>query len=605
MVSSLSRLSPVPAFPAYTGPYKVGSVDVEIPVSELDSPSQAPEAADGISTVQFRVFYPATPDSNGPPVTWLPAPQRLHISAYTQFIGINSMLASVLSFLPWHLHYTSIPVHKNAKLATPRNSGGRWPTAVFSHGLGGSRNAYSQIAGSLASHGVVVVCPEHRDGSAAISIIREPGAQDRPISRNPRRLVPYIRLPHEQKPEIWRARDTQIQIRLWELGLIMEAMFGLDSGVDAIAIKNMNQSTSKSALQQFAGRLDVQEPGRIIFAGHSFGAATVTLFLKSTYYADRPEVANIGGQVFAPRTGSNTRRLITEKNPTILLDMWCFPLLSSTFAPLLRLPFPTYADVSGAPGGTALLAIESEAFYKWNEHLHCKARILSPDPTARVVTSTVFKRRRSSQEGAESPNNVELARPNFFYVHQSAHLSQSDFGILFPWLSRKLFGVDEPERALRLNMRAMLQHLRANGIPVARTWHGDLVDGPMGTEGKADSEGFVVAKGTISTTGDRGFDDGVNDDAAILDKSSEGAGVKGWSYIDIVGLGDKAGRTEDELLSRETEHGVSADLSEGEDTERQMEGEMEPGVSPVEKGAPVGSLQRATEGAAKGATTVS
>lgn len=37
---------------------------------------------------------------------------------------------------------------------------------VFSHGLGGSRNSYCHLLGSLASHGVVVVAAEHRDGSA-------------------------------------------------------------------------------------------------------------------------------------------------------------------------------------------------------------------------------------------------------------------------------------------------------------------------------------------------------------------------------------------------------------------------------------------------------
>lgn len=97
MKSYFSRMSPVPAFPEYTGPYKVGTADVEIPVSKLDSPSPTPDAAANIHTIQFRVFYPATPDSKGPPITWLPAPQRLHVAAYTQFLGLNPMMASVLS----------------------------------------------------------------------------------------------------------------------------------------------------------------------------------------------------------------------------------------------------------------------------------------------------------------------------------------------------------------------------------------------------------------------------------------------------------------------------------------------------------------------------
>lgn len=97
LASYLSQLSPVPSFPEYTGPYKVGTVDVEIPVSELDSPSPAPDTAADIHTVQFRIFYPTTANSAGKNISWLPAPQRHHVSAYTQFIGIKPMLADLVS----------------------------------------------------------------------------------------------------------------------------------------------------------------------------------------------------------------------------------------------------------------------------------------------------------------------------------------------------------------------------------------------------------------------------------------------------------------------------------------------------------------------------
>ena len=97
MASLLSRLGIVPSFPDYTGPYKVGTVDVESPVTELDSPAPPPDGADGLLTVQFRIFYPAEADSQGKPITWLPAPQRLHVSAYSQFLGFGPALSSVLS----------------------------------------------------------------------------------------------------------------------------------------------------------------------------------------------------------------------------------------------------------------------------------------------------------------------------------------------------------------------------------------------------------------------------------------------------------------------------------------------------------------------------
>lgn len=97
MASFVSSLSPVPAFPEYLGPYKVGTVDVEIPVSELEAPCSAPDGSSHIYTVLFRIFYPAVPESQGKRVSWLPAPQRLHIAAYAQFLGAGNTLASLLS----------------------------------------------------------------------------------------------------------------------------------------------------------------------------------------------------------------------------------------------------------------------------------------------------------------------------------------------------------------------------------------------------------------------------------------------------------------------------------------------------------------------------
>jgi platelet-activating factor acetylhydrolase len=95
MTSCFSRLSPIPSFPEYTGPHKVGTIDVELPVSELECPSPAPD--EGISTVQYRIFYPCDPNSKGKAINWIPSPQRGYISAYTKFLGAGSMLADFIS----------------------------------------------------------------------------------------------------------------------------------------------------------------------------------------------------------------------------------------------------------------------------------------------------------------------------------------------------------------------------------------------------------------------------------------------------------------------------------------------------------------------------
>jgi platelet-activating factor acetylhydrolase len=87
--------TPIPGFSPYTGPHKVGSIDVELPVSELESPASAPD--ESIPTVQYRIFYPCEQEAKGKHVDWLPAPQRGYVSAYTRFLGAGSIMAEVIS----------------------------------------------------------------------------------------------------------------------------------------------------------------------------------------------------------------------------------------------------------------------------------------------------------------------------------------------------------------------------------------------------------------------------------------------------------------------------------------------------------------------------
>ena len=88
----------MPGFSPYTGPHKVGTIDVELPINELESPSPAP--TEDIPTIQYRIFYPCEPDAEcKKSVNWLPAPQRGYVSAYTRFLGAGSLLADVISYV--------------------------------------------------------------------------------------------------------------------------------------------------------------------------------------------------------------------------------------------------------------------------------------------------------------------------------------------------------------------------------------------------------------------------------------------------------------------------------------------------------------------------
>lgn len=399
------------------------------------------------------------------------------------------------------LYYVTIPVHSNADVLEPPTESKRWPVMMFSHGLGGSRNAYSHICSSLASHGVVVVAPEHRDGSCPISFVHTPEEKEK------MRRIEYKKVPHKASTEVYEARDEQLRIRLWELGLIHDALLKIDNRVPLRNVaEDQKKSGGKDMLTMFSHLLDVHEPGKISFAGHSFGGATTIQFVKSVYYHDATSLKSYR-PLFSPTEDSNIVRQITPQTPVMLLDLWTLPIQSPSTTWLRNKPMPCYDSPAG---GSNLLSILSEAFYKWSSNLNDTKRIVSK-PTG------------SQNKFPNQPG------PHIFYPTASAHLSQSDFGVLFPWITTKVFGAKEPERVLRLNARAMLQIMRNADIEVAAT-------------SKEDMELQDV----------EGLDKGVPQDEKILSHADES--VRGWISLGTELYGGKS----------EVEKGPSDAMVEGE-----------------------------------------
>lgn len=344
---------------------------------------------------------------------------------------------------------------------------------VFSHGLGGSKNAYSHLCGSLASYGLVVIAPDHRDGSSPVSFVRD--AEVRVVKK-----VDFQPLPHTASKTTDEARDQQLKIRLWELGTIHKILVQLDHGrkltnyggdkpieaqpqqslyskdsLAALASKLMGDkvpdtykpSLAKGDLTMFQSKLDVHAPGKIAWAGHSLGAASVVQFIKTVYYSPGSNPPASYQPLYTPGKSSSLTRQITPQSPVLLLDLWCLPLESSSTQWLWQKPMPSYAE--SGPAGANILAILSEAFFKWRGNLLQTKRILSEKPSLK------------------KPQKPKRAAPNIFYPIGSAHLSQSDFGVLFPFMTKRAFGAKDPARVLRLNTRAILQVLRNMEYEVA------------------------------------------------------------------------------------------------------------------------------------------
>lgn len=443
----------VPKFPEFSGPYKVGTIDVEIPLDELRSPSPSPLDDDSkVKTILYRIFYPCDPETKNEYADWLPQPQRAYLAGYCRLLNVKSNVASCLSYIPNPFSFIKIPARIDAPILKANNLNNRWPVMIFSHGLGGTRNTYSFIAGSISSYGMIVITPEHRDGSAPISFIRNlsPEAKGLKQTLSDDQSVDYIQLPHVASSTVEEARNSQLKIRLWELGLVHDSLLKINDG---IPIKNL--SPSSFILDSVKGMMDLETPGKISFAGHSFGAATITQFVKSTFYASSVYQAPKDFEpLFKPDSTATITKQIIESTPVILLDVWCLPLKAETTRWLWNRPLPSYNNEK-SPGGKVILAIESASFYNWDEHLQTTKKLLSPSPSSSINLEAVR-------------NDISTWKePYFYYAENSAHISQSDFGLLYPSITNKFLGCEEPERLMMLQVRAIVQFLRNQDIEIS------------------------------------------------------------------------------------------------------------------------------------------
>lgn len=263
-----------------SGPYSVAVCDVRMP------PSVTP-------SFRTRLFYPTNPDANSNPAHFFPPsttrlPDR-NVLSVMRFANVPA--AHIVSFALSYLAKVPIPAQSTGDVLQPSTKDG-YPVMVFSHGLGGATGNYSNTCIDVASHGYIVVAPEHTDGSAFEALI---GSDNTPI--------PYLRYNSRVDGPVAEFREKQIDTRCSDISSLLGVLErssrgGGDHNDDGAEL--MTPLRKNCPVPSLKGMLDMK---RIVVAGHSFGAATALVF-----------------------TSREKPTLWSKPQAVICLDAWMIPL---------------------------------------------------------------------------------------------------------------------------------------------------------------------------------------------------------------------------------------------------------------------------------------
>ncbi|KAK4148443.1 platelet-activating factor acetylhydrolase, isoform II-domain-containing protein [Chaetomidium leptoderma] len=300
--------------PQHTGPYAVGAIDIEAPVSLPRTIHSAQfkgtdEKAFELETVLFTLYYPTTyaaaKSSATKRHTWIPKPLSLRAQGYARAAHIsnwftdklftaviNSLVggitipAAVDAPLSGHATPTSQATDSEQAKQHPRTSddgpSGGYPVIIFSHGTVSARTDYSHYAGELAARGHVVVMLEHRDGSSPGTVIKQ---HNQP---NQTRLlfdVSAVETPEgSQSLTVEEFHQAQLNFRQAEIEEAVHVIKRINTGHGA-QIATQNPYREGADLPKWANRLNTHA---MIMAGHSYGATGALQALRGGPTDARP-----------------------------------------------------------------------------------------------------------------------------------------------------------------------------------------------------------------------------------------------------------------------------------------------------------------------------
>ncbi|KAK0731148.1 platelet-activating factor acetylhydrolase, isoform II-domain-containing protein [Lasiosphaeris hirsuta] len=456
------------SLPAYTGPYDVGFLEIELPAraprSFASHIKRNGVPALQLDTVLFSVYYPSSrpPDKSARAVTWLPRPRLETSKGYAKFLSAPHL--PVTAYIALTSMFTRLPAHRNVRLASlGRRAAGeedasqatlvgeqeasgdekekpgepRFPVIIFSHGLGGSRTSYSSVCGELASFGLVVIAMEHRDGSGARTYVNK--ARSRDLESPELEKAGGLDKNREKDAPDDPRRDDETQPKSY---YVVDYLFPKDNPLDTSPRNARGVDTELRRAQIDMRLAEIEEAFYVlglINSGNGEEVRTQNLRKKGNVGSSSKGLERIDwrdwasqlfldhvtlmGHSFGAATTVQALRLerLSWVSQGILLDTWGPATPESTEQDRLKKP---------------ILSVGSEAFMHWKEN-HDRVE-------------TMCREARTS--GA----------PCWMVtIRGSTHLSQTDFAVLYPnWTSLLMKTIVNPKRAIHLTAHSALEFLK-------------------------------------------------------------------------------------------------------------------------------------------------
>jgi len=228
-------LFPVPTLQNPTGPYSVGTTSFEW-VDENRIETLSPDSVEN-RKIMVQVWYPAEIQADS------------QLAPYMEQLDITGPVLATQFSLPGFLFDHIALAKTHAYLNVPvSDSEGRYPVLVFSHGWTGVRTQNTYQAEELASHGYVVVAPDHTYGAGIVVFPDGSAAFNNPAL-----------LPENASSEEEYDRVVRVLGQAW----VSDLQFVLDE------VELLNNGENPSI---FTNKLDLTRVGLF---GHSTGGGAV------------------------------------------------------------------------------------------------------------------------------------------------------------------------------------------------------------------------------------------------------------------------------------------------------------------------------------------